>query len=67
MYICEPSFLTLLGNGPSAIFLSLLLSGYTPSYNGSHPNPYLATKLQENRSSLLDQVKMHSVINCYYW
>ena len=47
------------GNGPSAIFLSLMLSGFTPCYNGAHPNPYLAAKLGENPDqSLIDQVRL---------
>ena len=50
------------GNGPSAMFLSLLLSGYTPFYNGSHPNPYLAAKFRERpKESLVDQMK-HNVM-----
>ena len=45
------------GNGPSAIFLSLMLSGFTPCYNGAHPNPCLSAKLGEKPSlSLVDQV-----------
>ena len=51
------------GNGPSSIFLSLLLSGYTSYYNGSHPNHYLAAKLRDNQEkSLLDQVSSSCVL-----
>lgn len=49
-----------LGNGPSGICLSYLLSGYTPylSPEGVHPNPILQSKLDENSHlSLLEQVK----------
>ena len=47
-----------IGNGPSAMFLSLMLSGYCPFYSGSHPNQYLAEKLRENpKDSLVDQVR----------
>ena len=46
------------GNGPSGICLSLLLSGYWPYFSGSHPNPVLQQKLNEDRaSSLLEQVR----------
>ena len=45
------------GNGPSAIFLSLLLSGHRPYFNGRHPNDILKRKLSENvGKSLLEQV-----------
>lgn len=39
----------IIGNGPSGICLSYLLSGYTPylSPEGSHPNPFLHRKLAE--------------------
>ena len=46
-----------LGNGPSGICLSLLLSGYWPYFSGSHPNPVLREKLNEHRAlSLVEQV-----------
>ncbi|XP_077982172.1 oxidative stress-induced growth inhibitor 1-like [Glandiceps talaboti] len=39
----------IIGNGPSAICLSFLLSGYWPYYNGKpHPTPHLQRKLSEN-------------------
>ncbi|XP_072541054.1 oxidative stress induced growth inhibitor 1 [Salminus brasiliensis] len=47
-----------IGNGPSGICLSYLLSGYTPylSPEGSHPNPILHSKLAENpHLSLFEQ------------
>ncbi|KAG1963207.1 oxidative stress induced growth inhibitor 1 [Pimephales promelas] len=50
--------LVIIGNGPSGICLSYLLSGYTPylSPNGFHPNPILHNKLTANAHlSLLDQ------------
>ncbi|XP_062929712.1 oxidative stress induced growth inhibitor 1 [Mobula hypostoma] len=46
------------GNGPSGICLSYLLSGYRPylSLVASHPNPILQQKLEENRHlSVVDQ------------
>nr|XP_057910956.1 oxidative stress induced growth inhibitor 1 [Doryrhamphus excisus] len=48
----------IIGNGPSGICLSYLLSGYTPylSPEVSHPNPLLHSKLAEQpRLSLLEQ------------
>ncbi|KAL6112352.1 uncharacterized protein ACO6RY_09127 [Pungitius sinensis] len=47
-----------IGNGPSGICLSYLLSGYTPylSPDASHPNPLLHSKLREQpHLSLLEQ------------
>ncbi|XP_077386443.1 oxidative stress induced growth inhibitor 1 [Festucalex cinctus] len=47
-----------IGNGPSGICLSYLLSGYTPylSPGASHPNPLLHSKLAEQPGrSLLEQ------------
>lgn len=47
-----------IGNGPSGICLSYLLSGYTPylSPGASHPNPLLQSKLAEQpHLSLLEQ------------
>ena len=39
------------------ICLSLLLSGYWPYFSGSHPDPYLTSKLNENPDkSILEQV-----------
>lgn len=49
----------LAGNGPSSILLSLMLSGHWPYFTGSHPNPYLTAKLQQNPDkSILEQVRM---------
>nr|XP_055068189.1 oxidative stress induced growth inhibitor 1 [Misgurnus anguillicaudatus] len=48
----------IVGNGPSGICLSYLLSGHTPylSPDGFHPNPILHNKLSENPNlSLFDQ------------
>ncbi|XP_029948522.1 oxidative stress induced growth inhibitor 1 [Salarias fasciatus] len=48
----------IIGNGPSGICLSYLLSGYTPylSPGASHPNPLLQSKLSEQpHLSLLEQ------------
>nr|XP_043879421.1 oxidative stress induced growth inhibitor 1 [Solea senegalensis] len=48
----------IIGNGPSGICLSYLLSGYTPylSPGASHPNPLLHSKLVEQpHLSLLEQ------------
>lgn len=48
----------IIGNGPSGICLSYLLSGYTPylSPEASHPNPLLHSKLAEQpHLSLLEQ------------
>ncbi|XP_041837417.1 oxidative stress induced growth inhibitor 1 [Melanotaenia boesemani] len=48
----------IIGNGPSGICLSYLLSGYTPylSPEAWHPNPLLHSKLRENpHLSLLEQ------------
>lgn len=48
----------IIGNGPSGICLSYLLSGYTPyvSHDATHPNPLLQTKLRERpHVSLLEQ------------
>ncbi|XP_034440450.1 oxidative stress induced growth inhibitor 1 [Hippoglossus hippoglossus] len=48
----------IIGNGPSGICLSYLLSGYTPylSPGASHPNPLLHSKLGEQpHLSLLEQ------------
>lgn len=48
----------IIGNGPSGICLSYLLSGYTPyvSLDASHPNPLLQRKLKEqSHLSLLEQ------------
>uniref|UniRef100_A0A8C1MNB5 Oxidative stress-induced growth inhibitor 1 n=1 Tax=Cyprinus carpio TaxID=7962 RepID=A0A8C1MNB5_CYPCA len=48
----------IVGNGPSGICLSYLLSGYTPYFSpdGFHPNPILHNKLTENPNlSLFDQ------------
>ncbi|XP_028303369.1 oxidative stress induced growth inhibitor 1 isoform X2 [Gouania willdenowi] len=48
----------IIGNGPSGICLSYLLSGYTPylSLGATHPNPLLQSKLGEQpHLSLLEQ------------
>ena len=53
----------MLGNGPSAIFLSLLLSGYTPYFDapgGNIQDQVLAAKLNEASSKnlyLIEQVR----------
>uniref|UniRef100_UPI00398EE07A oxidative stress-induced growth inhibitor 1-like isoform X1 n=2 Tax=Pristiophorus japonicus TaxID=55135 RepID=UPI00398EE07A len=47
-----------IGNGPSAICLSYLLSGYRPYFKESsiHPNPILQRKLEENLGiSIIEQ------------
>lgn len=52
-------FICMLGNGPSGICLSYLLSGYIPyvSRDSVHPHPILQRKLQElPEVSILDQV-----------
>lgn len=52
------SFLISLGNGPSGLALSYILSGRWPYYNGQpHPDPMLTLRLQSlSRShSLLEQ------------
>ena len=47
------------GNGPSAITLSFLLHGYRPYYNGNtHSNTLLTSKLQDSKSSLVEQVRI---------
>ncbi|XP_041639129.1 oxidative stress induced growth inhibitor 1 [Cheilinus undulatus] len=54
----EPLPVVVIGNGPSGICLSYLLSGYTPylSAEVSHPNPLLERKLAEQpHLSLLEQ------------
>ncbi|XP_028854137.1 oxidative stress induced growth inhibitor 1 [Denticeps clupeoides] len=65
MYLCDMDAVSgdvlpvvVIGNGPSGICLSYLLSGYTPyrSPEGNHPNPLLQAKLDENAHlSLLEQ------------
>lgn len=48
----------IIGNGPSGICLSYLLSGYTPYFSPEafHPNPILHRKIEENSHlSLFDQ------------
>lgn len=46
----------IIGNGPAAICLSMLLSGYIPYFSGKHPDPLLTSKLNENpHQSLLEQ------------
>ncbi|XP_069477422.1 oxidative stress-induced growth inhibitor 2 isoform X2 [Ambystoma mexicanum] len=50
--------LVILGNGPSGICLSYMLSGYRPylSPDAMHPNPILNSKLEEARHlSIIDQ------------
>ena len=48
------------GNGPNAISLSYILSGYVPHYiPHQHPNPILDSKLREELGkSLLDKVSL---------
>lgn len=43
---CTFRLFATVGNGPSAIFLSLLLSGHRPHLLDRHPNPLLHAKLQ---------------------
>jgi len=58
-------FLTSLGNGPSAMMLSVLLSGHWPYFSGSHPDELLSLKLMENMDkSLVEQVFVS--VNCTY-
>lgn len=52
-------FFFLLGNGPSGICLSYMLSGYRPYFSSEaiHPNTILHSKLEEARHlSIVDQV-----------
>ncbi|KAL6458556.1 hypothetical protein MHYP_G00337860 [Metynnis hypsauchen] len=57
--LCEDVLpVVIIGNGPSGICLSYLLSGYTPylSPEGFHPNPVLHSKLSQNpHLSLFEQ------------
>lgn len=58
-----PSLFFKIGNGPSGICLSYMLSGYRPylSSEAIHPNTILQSKLQEARHlSLVDQVLFQS-------
>lgn len=55
----EPLAVIIIGNGPSGICLSYLLSGYTPYVRpgAAHPHPLLQKKLAEASGvSILDQV-----------
>lgn len=57
--LIDPPDLSLLGNGPSGICLSYLLSGNIPYVRRSfvHPNPLLQRKLEETPDiSIIDQV-----------
>ena len=62
-------FIYCIGNGPSAIMLSLLLSGRHPHLPDEHPNPILNVKLQylnkESNPSLLEQVQFNLHVNTY--
>ncbi|KAL8194753.1 UNVERIFIED_CONTAM: Oxidative stress-induced growth inhibitor 1 [Gekko kuhli] len=54
----KPLPVVIIGNGPSGICLSYLLSGYIPYVRrgSNHPNPILQRKLEETREvSILDQ------------
>ncbi|XP_043544057.1 oxidative stress-induced growth inhibitor 2 isoform X3 [Chiloscyllium plagiosum] len=56
---------TIIGNGPSGICLSYLLSGYRPymATGAIHPNPILQGKLEERRHlSVVDQVMKRSML-----
>lgn len=51
-----------IGNGPSGICLSYLLSGHRPYYNGRpHSNPFLTEKLQKlgHKDSIVEQELEH--------
>lgn len=55
--------LLVLGNGPSGICLSYLLSGYKPYLDTTtvHPNPILYRKLQETKHlPITEQVKQEN-------
>ncbi|XP_033903621.3 oxidative stress-induced growth inhibitor 2-like isoform X1 [Acipenser ruthenus] len=56
--LCVTVPVVIIGNGPSGICLSYLLSGYTPylAPGATHPNPLLLRKLEERPDvSLLEQ------------
>ncbi|XP_048461642.1 oxidative stress-induced growth inhibitor 1-like isoform X2 [Rhincodon typus] len=58
----SPIPVVVIGNGPSAICLSYLLSGYRPYFKESsiHPNPILQRKLEQNLGiSILEQDLEH--------
>ncbi|CAF2779789.1 unnamed protein product [Rotaria sp. Silwood2] len=57
---CERKEVVVIGNGPSAIVLSYILSGHIPYWNGCPvSNDYLNMKLEQyvKNSSLLEQVR----------
>nr|XP_020770748.1 oxidative stress-induced growth inhibitor 1 [Odocoileus virginianus texanus]XP_020770749.1 oxidative stress-induced growth inhibitor 1 [Odocoileus virginianus texanus]XP_020770750.1 oxidative stress-induced growth inhibitor 1 [Odocoileus virginianus texanus]XP_020770751.1 oxidative stress-induced growth inhibitor 1 [Odocoileus virginianus texanus] len=59
----EPLPVIIIGNGPSGICLSYLLSGYTPYVrpDAIHPHPLLQRKLSEAPGvSIMDQVGLSS-------
>ena len=53
-----------IGNGPSAIFLSFLLSGHVPYFNGSLENTALELKLEKDKRSIIEQASI--VLLCVY-
>uniref|UniRef100_A0A5F9CZZ2 Oxidative stress induced growth inhibitor 1 n=1 Tax=Oryctolagus cuniculus TaxID=9986 RepID=A0A5F9CZZ2_RABIT len=66
----EPLPVVIIGNGPSGICLSYLLSGYTPYVrpDAVHPHPLLQRKLAEAPGvSILDQVGQSSAEDAPLW
>lgn len=60
----------LIGNGPSGICLSYMLSGYRPylSSEAIHPNTILHSKLEEARHlSIVDQVFLRCQSFCFFF
>ena len=49
----------IIGNGPSAIFLSLLLSGYVPYFAGNLEDSVLGLKLEKDKRPIVEQVSTH--------
>ena len=67
-YILKKKFFPLIsnpGNGPSAIALSFMLSGYRPYYNGATlSNEYLVQRLQDSADiSLFEQVIIRMILS----
>ncbi len=52
------------GNGPSAIFLSLLLSGHVPYFNGNLKNTALELKLEKDKRSIIEQASVYIMLSC---
>ena len=50
------------GNGPSAIFLSLLLSGHVPYFNGNLKNNALELKLKKDKRSIIEQASVYMLL-----